>query len=194
MVVVVFAVTLVSFGITENSTNLSDRTLNKKEKIGGDFTLTDYNGQPFSLKSQRGKLVLIFFGYTYCPDICPTELSSLSRVLKSLDKDADKVKALFISVDPERDTPEKMKQYVPYYNKDMIGLTGSKDEIEKVAKLYHVQYKIHDHKPLDQYYLVDHSASLYVVNVDGKLAQIIPFGLPVEHIQRVVNELLSKMQ
>ncbi len=92
----------------------------EKTTVGGDFTLTDHNGDKFELKQQRGKLVLIFFGYTFCPDICPSELSSLAKVLRSLGNDADKVSALFVSVDPKRDTPEKLKSYVPFFSPELI--------------------------------------------------------------------------
>ena len=162
------------------------------DKLGGDFTLTDHDGEAFELKSLRGKLVLIFFGYTYCPDICPTELSSIAYVLRSLREDADNVKALFISIDPERDTVEKLKQYVPYYSPQLIGLTGTLDEVNKVADAYHVQRRIHPHKKSDKNYLVDHSANLFVIDVDGKMLHIVPFGLPVEHIQKIVNEEIEK--
>ena len=190
---VIVLVMQVQFSFAENTSAGSNsikqtQVTADNEVIGGDFTLTDHNGKPFSLKSQRGKLVLIFFGYTYCPDICPTELSALSTVLKSLEKDVDKVTALFITVDPERDTVDKLKNYVHYYSPHLIGLTGSKEDIDKVTKAYHVQYKIHPHKSTDKNYIVDHSASLYVVNQQGKLDQIIPFGLPVKHIQTVISE------
>ena len=166
---------------------------NKQSTVGGDFVLTDQNGERFDLKSLRGKLVLIFFGYTYCPDICPTELSSVAQVLRSLDDKADQVKALFISIDPERDTPQKLKQYVPYYSPQLIGLTGTPDEVNKVADAYHVQRKIHPHNKNDTFYLVDHSANLFVLGPEGNIKQIIPFGLPVEHIQAIVNQELNKI-
>jgi len=162
------------------------------DKVGGDFTLTDHNGDKFELKSLRGKLVLIFFGYTYCPDICPTELSSIAYVLRSLKEDADNVKALFISIDPERDTAEKLKQYVPYYSPQLIGLTGTLDEVNKVADAYHVQRKVHPHDKSNKSYLVDHSANLFVIGTDGKIMHIVPFGLPVEHIQKVVREEIRR--
>ncbi len=164
---------------------------NANSSIGGDFILTDHNGEKFDLQQVRGKLVLIFFGYTYCPDICPTELSSLAWVLSSLDEDADKVVTLFITIDPDRDTEEKLKQYVPFYSPDLIGLTGSLDEVNKVADAYHVQRKIHHHEDADKNYLVDHSANLYVVDGNGKLVQIIPFGLPAEHIQKIIQHELK---
>ncbi len=180
------------FSISGYATS-ENNTLQKKE-VGGDFVLTDHNGDRFELQGLRGKLVLIFFGYTYCPDICPTELSSIAHVIRALKDDADKVKALFISIDPERDTTAKLKQYVPYYSPHLVGLTGSFEEVNKVADAYRVQRKIHPHKKGDTYYRVDHSANLFVLGPDGKVKQIVPFGLPVEHIQEVVKQELSKIK
>ena len=177
----------------------SQDSTNKKTSIGGDFTLTDHNGKRFELKQLRGKLVMVFFGYTYCPDICPTELATMAKLLKKLGNDSDiasnldnsKVSALFISVDPERDTVEKLKEYVPFFSPHLIGLTGTKDEIDKVTKAYRVQSKIHSRKENSDYYLVDHSANLYVIDEQGKLIHIIPFGLPAEHILQVLKEEIS---
>jgi len=160
--------------------------------VGGDFTVEIQNGD-LTLKDLRGKVVVLYFGYTQCPDICPTELSSVAQVLRSLDDKADQVKALFISIDPERDTPQKLKQYVPYYSPQLIGLTGTPDEVNKVADAYHVQRKIHPHNKNDTFYLVDHSANLFVLGPEGNIKQIIPFGLPVEHIQAIVNQELNKI-
>ena len=171
---------------------LAENNSVEKVEIGGDFTLTDHHGNKFELQSLRGKLVLVFFGYTYCPDICPTELSSIAYVLRSLKEDAKNVKALFISIDPERDTPEKLKQYVPYYSPQLIGLTGTLAEVNKVADAYHVQRKIHPHDKSNKNYLVDHSANLFVIGTDGKIIHIVPFGLSVEHIQQVVREEIRK--
>ena len=165
-----------------------------KDAIGGDFTLTDHNGERFELKQLRGKIVTIFFGYTYCPDICPTELATMAKLLKQLGKDNDKVSALFISVDPDRDTPEKLKTYVPFFSPDLIGLTGNKQEIDKVTKAYRVQTKIHSKKENSDYYLVDHSANLYVINGQGKLIHLVPFGLPSEHILRILKTEIKHLK
>jgi len=173
--------------------NIDAAHAKQKGSIGGDFSLTDHHGKKFELKQLRGKLVLIFFGYTFCPDICPTELTSLSSVLKSLGDDANKVSALFVSIDPERDTPEKLKNYVPFFSPHLLGLTGSVSEVNDVARAYHVQTKIHSQKKDDDYYLVDHSVNLYVVGPQGEMLHIIPFGLPAEHILRVVKEELKKL-
>lgn len=165
-----------------------------KASIGGGFTLTDHNSKRFELKQLRGKLVMLFFGYTYCPDICPTELATMAKLLKALGDDSDKVSALFISVDPERDTPEKLKNYVPFFSPDLIGLTGTKVEIDKVTKAYRVQTKIHSRKENSDYYLVDHSANLFVIDGQGKLIHLIPFGLPTEHILNVLKAEISKQK
>lgn len=165
----------------------------EKTTVGGDFSLIDHHGEKFELTQLRGKLVLIFFGYTFCPDICPTELSSLAKVLKSLGMDADKVSALFVSIDPERDTPEKLKNYVPFFSPKLIGLTGSVSQVEAVAEAYHVQKKIHSRKTADDYYMVDHSANLYILGTQGEMLHLIPFGLPTEHILRVVQEEIKKL-
>lgn len=169
-----------------------DKT-NSQSTIGGDFTLTDHNNKRFELEQLRGKLVILFFGYTYCPDICPTELATMAKLLKLLGEDSDKVSPLFISVDPDRDTPEKLKNYVPFYSPHLIGLTGTNDEIAKVTKAYRVQTKIHSKKENSDYYLVDHSANLYVINDQGKLIHLIPFGLPTEHILKVLKEELKQI-
>ena len=178
---------------TMGSLYLNSANAEGKTTIGGDFSLTDHNGEKFELTQLRGKLVLIFFGYTFCPDICPTELSSLAKVLRSLGNDADKVSALFVSIDPERDTAEKLKNYVPFFSPKLIGLTGSVSEVEAVAEAYHVQKKIHSRKKAGDYYLLDHSVNLYVLGAQGEVLHLIPFGLPTEHILRVVQEEIKKL-
>src|SRR5579862_3996206 len=110
--------------------------------VGGDFALTDDNNQPFELSSLRGKAVLIFFGYTSCPDVCPTTLSKLSSVQKQLGPDATRVKTLYITVDPDRDTPAVLKADLGYFDLDALGLTGTKSEIDNVVGLYGASYEI----------------------------------------------------
>jgi len=170
-----------------------EASISNTDVIGGDFTLTDHNNKRFELKQLRGKLVMLFFDYTHCPDICPTELATMAKLLKQLGKDSDKVSALFISVDPERDTVEKLKNYVPFFSPHLIGLTGTKNEVEKVTKAYRVQSKIHSKKENSDYYLVDHSANLFVINEQGKLIHLIPFGLPSEHILQLMKEEISNL-
>lgn len=156
--------------------------------LGGDFQLTDQNGQPFHLHQLRGKVVLLFFGYTYCPDVCPTELASLAAVFEALEERAAEVQGVFVTVDPERDTPQVLNNYVRYFHAGLLGLTGSAAEIERVAQQYHVKYRRHERDGGD--YAMDHSAQLYVIDREGELSSAIPYGLPAEHVLNVVSDLL----
>lgn len=162
--------------------------------VGGDFTLTDHHGKPFALNQLRGKVTLIFFGYTHCPDVCPTELASLARILKQLPKqEADKVQGLFITVDPELDSAELLSQYVPYFHSDLIGLTGTTEEIKSVMDAYNAYSRVDKTNRKDKLYFVDHSANLYIVDGMGALAQIVPFGFPEKHILDIVKTRIAAL-
>lgn len=158
-------------------------------RLGGDFTLTDQQGQPFQLQQLRGKVVILTFGYTYCPDICPTELAGVSRVLDGLGADAERVRGLFITLDPQRDTPQVLKAYLSYFNSALIGLTGTDEAIRQVATGYRVQYEKHPQP--DGSYSLDHSANLYLIDQQGALFSVIPHGLPPAHVLRVVQAMLK---
>ncbi|MCU7811954.1 MAG: SCO family protein [Candidatus Thiodiazotropha sp. (ex Notomyrtea botanica)] len=157
--------------------------------LGGDFMLTDQRGEDFKLEHLRGKVVLLFFGYTYCPDICPTELSNLASVLNALDEREEEVRGVFISLDPERDTPEVLLNYTRYFNENLLGLTGSQSEIARVARQYQVKFKRHE--SADGRYTLDHSANLYVIDRTGQLTTVVPYGFPPEHVLNVVKDLLD---
>lgn len=156
---------------------------------GGDFVLTDQTGQRFSLTQLRGKLVLLFFGYTYCPDICPTELSGVVSVLDALGDEADGVQGLFISLDPARDSPQVLRDYTRFFNEALIGLTGTQAEVDLVARQYQVRYR--RHALASGGYTLDHSANLYVIDRQGALAAVVPYGLPPAHLLRLVRGLLG---
>ena len=160
------------------------------KSIGGDFSLTDHNGQTYQLSQSRGKLVFLFFGYTSCPDVCPTELSILGQVFRKTNQQADQVQGLFVTVDPKRDTPDILKQYVGHFSEHIIGLTGSDSAIDKVAKQYHVNYQRHEKTGPN--YSVDHTSNLYVIDKSGKLVTIIPYGLPYQHVMKILRDLLAK--
>ena len=157
--------------------------------MGGDFTLIDHNGQKFELEQLRGKVVLLFFGYTTCPDVCPKELSDLAIILNSLGDRAEQVHGLFVTVDPERDTQDVLKKYVSYFSSNITGLRGSEEEINTVASQYRVPYKLH--KDQGKYYMVDHAANLYVIAQDGRLWTVVPFGFPPRHVLGIVNNLIE---
>jgi protein SCO1 len=141
--------------------------------IGGPFQLTDQNGKAFTDKNLKGKPTLIFFGYTHCPDVCPTSLFEISEVLRALGKDADKVNAVFISVDPERDTPAAMKDYLSSFDPHLEGLSGDPAETAKVITSYRVYAKKVPTKDGD--YTMDHTALIYLMDRDGHFVS--PFNL-----------------
>jgi len=165
----------------------------KSNEIGGDFELTDHHGKSFALKQLRGKVSLLFFGYTHCPDVCPTELARMAQLVKQLDTESSKVQGLFISVDPTRDTPERLSQYVPYFHPKLIGLTGTPAEVKTVTSAYKVHSTIQHSKGKDLQYLVDHSANLFIIDGQGKLAQIVPFGFPQAHILEAVKRTIASL-
>lgn len=141
--------------------------------IGGPFRLTDQSGQTVTEKSLAGRPTIIFFGFTHCPDICPTALFDMSEVLRAMGPDADKVNAYFISVDPERDTPTAMKDYLSSFDPHLKGLTGSVDEIAKVTTAYRVYAKKVPLKDGD--YTMDHTALVYLMDRQGNFVR--PFDL-----------------
>jgi protein SCO1/2 len=141
--------------------------------IGGPFKLIDQDGKPFTDADLKGKPVLVFFGYTHCPDVCPTALLEMSQVLRALGKDADRATGLFITVDPERDTPEIIKAYLAYFDPHLRGATGDQKEITAVEKEYRVYAKKHPLENGD--YSMDHSAVVYLMDKTGRF--VAPFNL-----------------
>ena len=147
--------------------------------IGGPFQLTDQSGATITEKNLQGRPSLIFFGYTHCPDVCPTSLFEISEVLRAMGRDADRVNAYFISVDPERDTVQTMKDYLLSFDPHLMGLTGDPQAVAKVASEYRVYAKKVPLKDGD--YTMDHTALVYLMDRDGKFVG--PFNLkrtPVE--------------
>jgi protein SCO1/2 len=136
--------------------------------VGGPFTLVDGNGHTVTDRDFRGKYLLVYFGYTYCPDVCPTTLTAVADALDRLGKKADQVDPVFITVDPRRDTPAVIKQYTAAFSPRLLGLTGSQAEIAAVAKAYHVYYAEHRTGPGPDDYSMDHSSILYLMAPDGR--------------------------
>ncbi|MDB5602332.1 MAG: copper-binding protein [Xanthobacteraceae bacterium] len=157
---------------------LSDRlmpakTVNTSWAVGGPFQLVDQTGRAVTDKDVLGKPFLVFFGYTHCPDVCPTTLFDVSEVLRALGPDAEKVAALFITVDPERDTPATMKDYLSSFDPNLRGLTGDQAAIDAVSKAYRVYSK---KVPLDAGgYNMDHTALVYLMDKQGRF--VAPFNL-----------------
>jgi protein SCO1/2 len=149
------------------------RSMSAPSTIGGPFQLTDQAGQTVTDKSMKGKPTLIFFGFTHCPDVCPTSLFEISEVLKAMGKDADRVNAYFVSVDPERDTLGAMKDYLGSFDPHLKGLTGDPEAIGTVLSAYRVYAKKVPLKDGD--YTMDHTALIYLMDRDGKFVS--PFNL-----------------
>jgi len=142
---------------------------------GNDFALTDQNGKPFHLSQLRGKVVFLFFGYTHCPDACPTTMAKLSQVYKLLQHDAGRVVTVFVSVDPGRDTTSVLKSYLTYFHMNSIGLTGTKEEIDMVVKQYGAKYEIEESDSAAGYH-INHSTDLYLLDQKGDLARTFSYS------------------
>jgi protein SCO1 len=164
---------VVVFGVILLTTNQFPGTPQAAAQIGGPFRLTDQDGRRVSDQDLRGKPFLVFFGYTHCPDVCPTTLFDLSEVLRSLGPDADRVGAAFITVDPERDTSAALKDYLSSFDPHLRGLTGDADAIRAVTKAYRVYYKKIPLEGGD--YTMDHTALVYLMSKDGHF--IAPFNV-----------------
>lgn len=137
------------------------------------FNLTDDHGQSVTGKDYRGKVVMLYFGYTFCPDICPQTLTRVAAALRGLGKQAEHVQVLFVSVDPNRDTPKVMRNYVKYFSPRMLGLTGTQSELKAVTKRYRVAYSYGKGYPDKKDYVVNHSASIYVFDPKGNARLLI---------------------
>jgi protein SCO1/2 len=159
---------------------------------GGDFTLQSAGG-PVSLKDFRGKVVLVYFGYTYCPDICPTSLAATSEGLKQLTPDElARVAMIFVSVDPKRDTPARLKEYVEFFHPSIVGVTGTPENIAEIAKRYAVFYAEQKVETAGEGYVVDHSADTYVIAADGKLVAKIAHATPSDQVAASIRKYLNQ--
>ena len=150
---------------------------------------TGINDENTKINAYEGKIILLFFGYTHCPDICPTTLLDISQSLKELGKDADKVQAVFVSVDYKRDTPKYLKEYVDYFDKRIIGLTSDKQNIDKLNKYFKTTYALLDSNKKN--YLVEHSSNLYVIDENLIVKRIVANGLPSSEITKAVRKLFK---
>jgi protein SCO1/2 len=154
------------------------------------FELNAVNGQKVGPKDFAGDLVLLYFGYTFCPDVCPATLSELRGALDILGADANDVQVIMISVDPARDTPEMLAAYVTHFHPSFLGVTGTPDEIARTAEQYGIFYEAHEGTEATGY-LVDHTASVIVIDPDGYLKLVFPFGTSAEDIADDLAHLLK---
>ncbi len=155
-----------------------------------DFALTDHNGQPRTLKDFAGKVVVMFFGYTQCPDVCPTSMAELAEIKKLLGKDGERLQGLFVTVDPQRDTPEVLKAYMTNFDPSFLALYTTPEKLELVAKDYKVYYKKVDGKTPTSY-TMDHSAGSYVYDTQGKLRLYTRYGTGAAPLAADIKLLLQ---
>ncbi len=158
--------------------------------VGGPFELVDDSGAAVTDRSFGDRHLLIFFGYSFCPDVCPTELSRMASALDRLDaSDVEQLQPLFITIDPERDTPEAMAEYVQAFHPDIVGLTGSDEQIAEVARAYRVFYAKVDTGDPD-YYLMDHSSFTYLMAPDGSNVAVFPYDTPPDEMAGAIRAAL----
>jgi protein SCO1/2 len=157
-----------------------------------DFTLTTSDGSEFRVSRHRGQVILLNFGYTFCPDVCPTTLVELSQVRARLGDAAKRVRVVFITLDPERDTPERLRIYTTAFDPTFIGLTGSGEQLAQVRKAYGVVAEKEVVSGTAAAYLIAHSAYIYVIDTEGRLRLLFPFGLSIEEMADDIKQLLRR--
>lgn len=159
--------------------------------FGKSLTLTDHNGQRRTLADFQGKVVTLFFGFTHCPDVCPTTLAEMAAVMKELGSDAARVQVLFVTVDPERDTVEVLKRYVPVFHPSFLGMTGSTDDIAGTAKEFKIFYQRQNQS--GGAYTMDHSAGTYILDGQGRLRLFAQYGAGAPALLHDIRVLLNSM-
>jgi protein SCO1/2 len=161
-----------------------------KIEVGGPFTLTDMDGNRVTEASYRDKVLVAFFGFTHCPAVCPTSLLIISQAFDMLGGDVEGVQGLFITVDPERDTPEVLAGYMANFHPSLTGLTGTAEETAAVTRAYHVYYARAETPDSEAGYLMDHSAAIYVMDQDGDYVRHFGHGADPAEIAEAIEDLL----
>jgi protein SCO1/2 len=165
-------------------------TLLDSPKPVADFTLAGPDGQPVKLSAYRGKTVVLYFGYTYCPDVCPTTLAELAQAMRTLGDRAEQVQGIMVTVDPERDTPEKLNKYVQAFDPGFVGLSGTPDQIAGAAAPLGVFYEKHPVSGAAGY-LMDHTATTMVIDRDGRMRLVWPYGTAGEDMAADLAHLMK---
>jgi len=187
LVVAGFVISQSMFG--SNSKNRSGIIVGAPQ-IGGAFTLTNNKGETVTEKDFEGKLMLVFFGYTFCPDVCPTEMNVFGNVVQGLGEAAKEITPVFITVDPTRDTVAVMDEFVQAFHPSIVGLTGTEEQINVVKKAYRAYGQAANKKDDPDYYLVDHTSFTYLMDKDGSLATVFSYGTSPEEIIKKIKETL----
>lgn len=159
--------------------------------MGGDFSLTSQDGRKSALKDWRGKVVVLFFGYTFCPDVCPTTMAEISRLMEKLGALAARVQPVFVTVDPERDTPARLKSYLGNFRGRFVGLTGSEREVTQVARQYQARFARRKVGSAAKY-LIDHTAFTYMLDPQGKVRYLFPGEAGADVMAEGAKALLAR--
>lgn len=158
-----------------------------------EINLPDQHGNLFSLAEQRGKIVLLFFGYTHCPDVCPVSLNEYKQLRLQFDHQAENIRFVFISVDPQRDTPELMAKHLANFHPDIIGITGSEEQLQAIWQAYGVTRIVNQVEGASGY-LIDHTARTYLIDTHGNLRATYPFGMEIANLAADIRYLLTEKQ
>ena len=177
--------------IYEGKTSHRDAGVFTLPRPAADFVLKAPDGSEFRLRQHRGEVVLLSFGYTFCPDVCPTTLVELAQVRVNLGEAAQRVRVAFITIDPERDTPERLREYTNAFDPTFVGLTGSREYLTQVQEAYHVVAQKEQVPGTSAAYLITHSAYVYVIDPQGQLQTLFPFGMSVDNMTHAVEQLLE---
>jgi cytochrome oxidase Cu insertion factor (SCO1/SenC/PrrC family) len=176
-----------------SAAEIMDILMWNREPVGGPFELIDHTGKPRTERDFRGRLMLVYFGFTYCPDICPADLQAIGLALDKLGAEGDSVQPLFVTVDPERDTAEHLAEYVPIFHPRLIGLTGSAEAVRKAADAYKVYYaKVDPPKEGGGSYTVDHTAFIYLMDREGNYLGFFPPGTSAERMVEIIRPRLTE--
>ena len=159
-------------------------------KPAADFTLAGAGGKEVKLSDYRGKLVVLYYGYTFCPDVCPTTLAEVTKAVQALGKKAEDVQVIMVTVDPERDTPERMAEYMAFFNPSFVGLSGTPDQIAEAATPFGIYYQKHEGTPASGY-LVDHTATVNVLDREGRMRLVWPFGTEGDAMAADLKQMLK---
>lgn len=202
-VIAMLAITSVNlFATKENNNSLPTDSSSGKATIGGNFTLTDTKGKTVSDTDFRGKYMLVFFGFTHCPDVCPTTMATITRTWELLGKDADGIAPIFITIDPKRDTPEQMASYIQNFDHRIVGLTGTENQIKTAADAYKAFYseasakeetdehgkKEHGNHHQADGYTMEHSAFLYLMGKKGEYITHFPYTISPDDLAKKLKE------
>ena len=174
-----------------DAARLMNELMSGKAPVGGPFTLTDQHGKRRSLSDFRGKLVLLYFGYTYCPDVCPTDLLAMARLMALMGADAEKLQPVFVTLDPARDTAAVLRDYAAAFDARFVALRGTEAETRRVATLYKTYYEKVGAAG-SKNYVIDHTAFIYLIDREGRYVAFFPPGTTPERMQVMVREALAQ--